>query len=123
MQRLLEIATKFRSSAIYTLQTSCFAPFSPLVPRIQSYRKHPETASHDSRGRSVSVTRNTTVSSAYYKLKSVLDESKVRTLVKYQERFERRHDRRRRKLQETHWRKYMNYVKGEVKQAWSLKKR
>ncbi|TPX51037.1 hypothetical protein SeLEV6574_g00538 [Synchytrium endobioticum] len=43
--------------------------------------------------------------------------------IRYQERFERKHDKKRRKRQESHWRKYMGFVKGEVKKAWSLKRR
>ncbi|TPX33100.1 hypothetical protein SmJEL517_g03919 [Synchytrium microbalum] len=84
------------------------------------YRVHMPTT--ESRGRSVAVKSNS-VTQAYYKLKSILDESKVRQTVRYQERFERKHDRKRRKLGETHWRKYMSYVKGSVKKAWSLKRR
>ncbi|KAJ3218196.1 hypothetical protein HDU67_006458 [Dinochytrium kinnereticum] len=60
------------------------------------------------------------VTAAYFKLKTVLQESRVREMARYQERFERNHDRKRRKQKQAEWRKYLAFVKSQVSEAKDL---
>ncbi|KAJ3285848.1 hypothetical protein HDU79_006986 [Rhizoclosmatium sp. JEL0117] len=51
---------------------------------------------------------------AYFQLKEILTESKVRETVRYQEWHESKPDKRRRKRKQADWRKYMEHVKSQV---------
>ncbi|TPX52432.1 hypothetical protein SeMB42_g01421 [Synchytrium endobioticum] len=97
MNCLHQATSRLHFSPIQYLQLTLSHLSIPTTFTIRGYRKH-ALQSIESRGRTVCVTQ-------------------------YQERFERKHDKKRRKRQESHWRKYMGFVKGEVKKAWSLKRR
>ncbi|KAI8842558.1 peptidase family S49-domain-containing protein [Chytridium lagenaria] len=86
---------------------------------IRFYRVHPNPKPETSQGRSVSA-HGIPVSMAYFKLKSVLQESRVRDVARYQERFERNHDKKRRKTKQAEWRKYLAHVKSQVSKAKDL---
>ncbi|KAI8813653.1 hypothetical protein BJ742DRAFT_789054 [Cladochytrium replicatum] len=74
-----------------------------------------------SKGRSIVCSSNP--AGAYSGLQRVLEESKVRAVVRYQERFEKPSEKRRRKKREMWWRTYMRFVKEQVQVAQDLKLR
>ncbi|KAJ3045581.1 hypothetical protein HDV00_009238 [Rhizophlyctis rosea] len=75
------------------------------------------------RGRSVVVGGGRSAIIAYTRLKDILEESNVRATVRRQERFERNHDKKRRKRGEKEFRMYLDHVRDEVKKAWDLRQR
>jgi hypothetical protein len=64
--------------------------------------------------------QRSSVAAAYSKLRNILQESKVRETVKFQERFERRHDKKKRKRNAAEWRQYMAFLKKQVQMAKDL---
>ncbi|KAJ3190188.1 hypothetical protein HDU85_000479 [Gaertneriomyces sp. JEL0708] len=51
------------------------------------------------------------------------DESNIRSIVRSQERFEKKSDKRRRKKAESEWRVFVKSVRKRVRVAYELKKR
>ncbi|KAJ3394528.1 Flap-structured DNA-binding and RNA-binding protein [Lobulomyces angularis] len=88
----------------------------------RGYRGHISDNRDFSLGRSIKV-KGTNITQAYFDLKRVLEESKVRETVRYQERFERPTDKRRRKKKESNFRQYMKHMKKQITLAHDLKKR
>ncbi|KAI9332663.1 hypothetical protein BDR26DRAFT_869121 [Obelidium mucronatum] len=84
--------------------------YSPHRPQLLTYRNV---------GRSVPV-RGLSPALAYFQLKEILAESKVRETVRFQEWFESKPDKRRRKRKEADWRKYLEHVKQQVVLAQDL---
>ncbi|KAJ3028493.1 UNVERIFIED_CONTAM: hypothetical protein HDU68_001561 [Siphonaria sp. JEL0065] len=64
-------------------------------------------------GRSVPV-RGLSPAVAYFQLKEILNESKVRATVRAQEWHESNPEKRRRKRKQSDWRKYLEHVKAQV---------
>lgn len=83
------------------------------------YRKHTWQFGEESIGRSVKVTGNP--NRAYALLRDIVNESKLRMVVRAQQRFESKPDKRRRKRKDQDWEKYMNGVKKNVIKAFELK--
>ncbi|KAJ3104191.1 hypothetical protein HDU97_009446 [Phlyctochytrium planicorne] len=93
---------------------------SPLCKHQQrSYKVHPSPLPGKHIGRSISAEK-LAIPTAYFRLKSVLQESRIREIARYQERFERNHDRKRRKQKQAEWRQYMEHVKSQVTLAKDL---
>ncbi|TPX72631.1 hypothetical protein SpCBS45565_g00188 [Spizellomyces sp. 'palustris'] len=90
----------------------------------RSYRRHTfDTLNHSTgQGRSVRVTA-VNPTQAYFKLRDIIQESRLNELVRSQERFERNTDKRRRKRKEKEWRTYMRHVKKQVQIAFDLQNR
>ncbi|KAI8921171.1 hypothetical protein DFJ77DRAFT_506819 [Powellomyces hirtus] len=101
-------------------------PTTPLATLSQQrfYRRHTyETLSHPhGTGRSVQTTGDR-ATQAYFRLRDVVQESKLREIVRAQDRFERSTDKRRRKRKEKEWKAYMRVVKKRVAVAFDLKNR
>ncbi|KAI9366908.1 hypothetical protein DFJ73DRAFT_772056 [Zopfochytrium polystomum] len=96
----------------HTLSPTPSPPFTAAFSR--AYRSHMAPRSNtEPHGRSVPVSGKG-VAMAYFRLREILNESEVRQTVRYQERFERNHDRMRRKRREADWRVYMAHVKKQV---------
>jgi ribosomal protein S21 len=57
---------------------------------------------------------------AYSQLKNVLVESKLRETVKYQERFERPTDKRKRKKNEGIYNRFLDYKRRQIRKAYAL---
>ncbi|KAI9101020.1 hypothetical protein DFS34DRAFT_612918 [Phlyctochytrium arcticum] len=97
--------------------SSCPNPLTMLFSR--AYRK--EIVTSESQGRTMKVSRDSLY--AYSMLRNVLDESKAKSLVRAQGRFEPNPDKRRRKKREREWKIYMQHVKKQVQIAYDLKTR
>ncbi|KAJ3152424.1 hypothetical protein HDU86_005604 [Geranomyces michiganensis] len=97
---------------------------TPCLQQSRSYRRHTfETLVHEGgSGRSV-MTYADKAAQAYFRLRDVVQESRLRETVRTQERFERNCDKRRRKKKEKQWRTYIRVVKKRVQVAWDLKNR
>ncbi len=78
-----------------------------------------------SRGRSIAVQGKAGAPelNAYSRLRNVLTESKVRDIVRSQERHERKHDEKRRKKKEKLFRDYLQFMKKKIDLAYDLKKK
>ncbi|KAJ3335852.1 hypothetical protein HDU83_009839, partial [Entophlyctis luteolus] len=90
-------------------------PRTPLLLLLRrAYRPHtPPLSSSRNTGRSVPV-QSLTPAPAYFQLRQILFESRVRDLVRYQEFHEPAPEKRRRKRKQADWRKYIEYVKAQV---------
>ncbi|KAJ3110246.1 hypothetical protein HDU96_006771 [Phlyctochytrium bullatum] len=102
-----------------TLSIPTFARQNPFELQCRGYKVHMYPKSGREHGRSVAV-GGMSLSMAYRKLRDVLSESRVRETVRYQERFERNHDKKRRKRKQAEWRKYLTHVKTQVTKAKDL---
>ncbi|KAI8617010.1 hypothetical protein BC830DRAFT_145983 [Chytriomyces sp. MP71] len=91
--------------------------------QVRPYRPHtPPQHPEKSFGRSVPV-RGYSPAFAYFQLKDILVQSKVRETVRYQEWHESNPEKRRRKRKQADWRSYMEFVKKQVVLAKDLAKR
>ncbi|KAI9012987.1 hypothetical protein BC832DRAFT_275460 [Gaertneriomyces semiglobifer] len=70
---------------------------------------------------SIRVTSSPAV--AFRQLRAMTDESNIRSIVRSQERFEKKSDKRRRKKAESEWRVFVKSVRKKVRVAYELKKR
>ncbi|TPX75539.1 hypothetical protein CcCBS67573_g03208 [Chytriomyces confervae] len=119
-----------RSAAAPAAPPSMFSMVMPTLAstainsmQTRSYRPHtPPMLSFKNTGRSVPV-RGLSASFAYFQLKEILNESKVRETVRFNEWHERKHDKKRRKRKQADWRKYLEFVKEQVVLAKDLDKR
>ena len=59
----------------------------------------------------------------YFRLRRILEDSNAHGIVRYQARFERKHDKKRRKRKEKEFRIFVNHVKTQVKKAFDLERR
>ncbi|KAJ3135017.1 hypothetical protein HK100_003154 [Physocladia obscura] len=122
--RALPASVGFGSGYITGCIISCASgsvpfAFGPAPTSARAYRSHvPFQPAFQSTGRSVPV-RHQSASTAYFNLKRILDESKVRET----EYFEPRPEKRRRKRKQSDWRKYMEFVKEQVILAKDLARR
>ena len=105
---------------IFTLQTNTMNRFHPLFSQVRNYKKHTWDSLRPF-GRSVAVTG--TVNRAYYWLRLVLGESRLRETVRAQERFESNPVRKQRKRKERDWRMYSDQVQRRVRLALHLQQR
>ncbi len=90
---------------------------------IRHYKAHLPGALSKSCGRSVVCRTVNNPSTAYNELRSILKDANVRQTVRYQERFERPTDMRRRKKKESKFRIYMAHMKKQIRMAYGLKRR
>jgi hypothetical protein len=100
---------------------SLFKSSTSSFQQLRFYKKHLWDSIYKTSGRSVVVPFNNPML-AYAKLKQVLNDSKLRELVQGQERFEKPHDKRRRKRKEAEWKMYMAHVKSSCEKAMELKR-
>ncbi|KAJ3293428.1 hypothetical protein HK104_004463 [Borealophlyctis nickersoniae] len=128
-QRLLQRPPAAASPAFKT--TLSFRPptSSSIYPVLSSmpcryYRRHMwhVTPPPGNVGRSVAVKGGNPLQ-AWNRLRQILDESKIRETAKRQERFERNHDKKRRRAREIEWRWVKLKVSEQVKMAYDLKRR
>ncbi len=105
------------------LQTLTRTTVSLVRTSTRSFKTHILNHDNMSRGRSVVVNNNNGVAQAYAKLRDILNESKVRETVRYQQYFERKHDLKRRKKNEALFRHYLVFMQKNIKRANDLKKK
>ncbi|KAJ3042606.1 hypothetical protein HK097_001968 [Rhizophlyctis rosea] len=117
-------------STIFQASTAVTPPATlpSNLTQLRTFKKHTWDSDHiggtgtRSRGRSV-VVGNRGPTEAYFQLRRILDESDARGLVRYQSRFERKHDKKRRKRREKEFKLFLGHIKTEVKKAFDLKNR
>ncbi|KAI9209112.1 uncharacterized protein BJ171DRAFT_175427, partial [Polychytrium aggregatum] len=90
--------------------------FSVLKPVSRWFKPHYES-------RTVVVSENGNPNAAYSNFKNLIRTLKIRETVKYQERFERNHDKGRRIRKQKEWDKYIEYARKQVQLAIQLKVR
>jgi len=94
---------------------------APTTTQIRTFKSH--TASNSTNtGRSV-VVRGTNVVGAYSQLRDILNESKVRDVVRAQQRHERIHDKKRRIKKQILFDDYLRFMKKKVELAYDLKRK
>ena len=87
--------------------------------QVRNYRKHVWMFSDEDQGRSFRVTNNSNF--AYKSLRDLLNETNLRMVVRQQQRFESKPDKRRRKRKEDDWKCYLEGVKRNVRKAMELR--
>ncbi|KAJ3017624.1 hypothetical protein HKX48_003448 [Thoreauomyces humboldtii] len=104
--------------------SSSSSPFPLQHSQSRGYKPHTwdKEDRFGDRGRSVRCVGDR-ATQAYFRLRDIVQESKLREQVRLQERFERNPEKRRRKRKEKEWRTYMKVVKKRVQIAFDLKKR
>jgi ribosomal protein S21 len=106
-----------RASPLYK-----WIPLSCRFQQTAQYRAHIPHQFNESAGRTV-VVKNGNVADATFNLRSILIESRIKETSKYQERFERPTDKRRRKKKMAKYKQYVQFMKGQVGLAYNLKQR
>ena len=100
---------------------------SPLLQQICHYRAHVLNLQDTvSRGRSIAVPAKRDVGgdlAAYARLRNILNESKIRDIVRSQSRHERKHDEKRRKKKEKLFNEYLGFMKKKIDLAYELKRK
>ena len=99
---------------------------SPIIQQVCCYRAHVLNQTDGvSRGRSIAVLSKRDSGgelAAYARLRNVLNESKVRDIVRSQARHERKHDEKRRKKKEKVFNEYLQFMKKKIDMAYELKR-
>ena len=103
------------------MQTTIRTFFNPIRQINRSYRAHVIDDKHISLGRSI-IVKNNAVSGAFRQLRQVITDSRLREISRYQERFERPTDKRRRKKKEGLFKKYIEFKRAQISKAFDLKK-
>ncbi|KAI8591280.1 hypothetical protein BDZ88DRAFT_412000 [Geranomyces variabilis] len=118
------VQSPLRSLLLLACPSASPVPQWPAPLQARAYRRHTfETLVHEGgSGRSV-MTYADKAAQAYFRLRDVVQESRLRETVRAQERFERNSDKRRRKKKEKQWKAYMRVVRKRVQVAWDLKNR
>ncbi len=88
---------------------------------LRTLRTHVLDYDNTSRGRSV-VVQNRSVALAYNRLREILNESNVRETVRYQQFFERKHDKKRRLKNERRFRQYLVFMEKNIQRSAQLRK-
>jgi gas vesicle protein len=101
------------------LQVASATIFRPFMVQHRFYRKHTWQFSDNDQGFSVKVSGN--VNRAVRQLRNMVQEARVRDIVRLQSRFESKPDKRRRKRKENDWKLYLEGVQRNVKKALELK--
>ena len=101
---------------------------SPILQQVCYYRAHVLNLQDSlSRGRSIAVPTKRESGggelAAYARLRNVLNESKVRDIVRAQSRHERKHDEKRRKKKEKLFNEYLQFMKKKIEMAYELKRK